>query len=254
MTEEIYRKFTQERLYDRVAEHIEELISDGKLQVGDQLPPERELTKKLGVARGVIREAIKVLASRGLVTVEPGRGTFIAEIGADSISDHLGRFFRMGKQSHNDLNELRRVLEVEIATLAAQRATSEDLAEMQQAIAAMDRDIDSPESYIAADQTFHAALARGTQNSMFPLLIDVIADLLQESRRVIFSQVPGAPARGQFWHRRIHEAVKNHDEEAAREAMRAHMQQVSEDAQTSNQLQNVNPVEVEVEHLPEVGL
>ena len=243
MTEEIYRKFTQERLYDRVADHIEELISDGKLQVGDQLPPERELTKKLGVARGVIREAIKVLSSRGLVTVEPGRGTFIAEIGTDSISDHLGRFFRMGKQSHNDLNELRRVLEVEIATLAAQRATSADLAEMQQAIDAMERDIHSPEEYIAADQTFHAALARATQNSMFPLLIDVIADLLQESRRVIFRQVPGAPARGQLWHCRIYEAVKNHDEVAAREAMRAHMQQVSEDAQASSQLQHDESVQ-----------
>lgn len=247
MAEEIYRKFTQERLYDKVADYIEELISEGKLLVGDQLPPERELTKKLGVARGVIREAIKVLVARGLVTVEPGRGTFIAEIDTASISDHLGRFFRMGKQSHSDLNELRRVLEVEIAALAARRATAEDLAEMCQAIEDMDRSITSAEEYIAADQAFHVALARGTRNSMFPLLINIISDLLQESRRVIFHLAPGAPQRGQSWHRQIYEAVVQHNEQAAREAMQCHMHQVSEDAEASTQAQNVNRPEVEPE-------
>jgi GntR family transcriptional repressor for pyruvate dehydrogenase complex len=247
MPEEIYRKFTQERLYDKVADYIEELIGAGKLQVGDQLPPERELTKKLGVARGVIREAIKVLVARGLVTVEPGRGTFIAQLDTASISDHLGRFFRIGKQSHHDLNELRRVLEVEIAALAAQRAAAKDLAEMGRAIEAMDQGIDSPEEYISADQAFHAALARATQNSLFPLLINVIADLLQESRRIIFHQVPGAPQRGQYWHRQIYAAVEQHQWQAAREAMRFHMQQVSEDAEASIQAHGVNHLEAELE-------
>ncbi len=245
MSEEIYPKFTQERLYDRVADYVEELIIEGKLHAGDQLPPERELTKKLGVARGVVREAIKVLGARGLVTVEPGRGTFVAELGTDAISGHLDRFFRLGKQSHANLNELRRVLEVEIASLAAQRAEGQELVEMGEAIEAMERHITNPEAYIAADMAFHDALARATRNTMFPLLMNVVTDLLRESRRLIF-QVPGAPERGQGWHRRIYQAIANHDARAAREAMRQHMQQVSEDAETGRRaLAVVGETEVE---------
>jgi GntR family transcriptional repressor for pyruvate dehydrogenase complex len=235
VTEELYRRFSRERLYEQVADHVEELISDGRLQAGDQLPGERDLTEKLGVARGVVREAMKVLAARGLITVEPGRGTFVVELGAGSVSDHLGRYLRIGKPSHNDLNEFRRVLEVEIAYLAAQRIEAEDLAELQQAIEAMDRHITSPEEYIEADQDFHLILARATHNSLFPLLIDVISDLMQESRRLIF-QVSGAPQRGQDCHRQIYEALIRHDPLAAREAMCSHMGQVAEDAQQANQI------------------
>ncbi len=230
--EDLYQRFPRERLYEQIADHIEGLVSSGKLQQGDRLPPERELAARLGVARGVVREAVKLLGARGLVTVMPGRGTFIAEISSDSISDHLGRYFRLGSNSHADLNELRRILEVEIAFLAAQRATPDSFEEMQQAILDMDQSIDIPEDYIAADMEFHLALAKAAQNEMFPMLIEVLADLLRESRKMIF-QVAGAPKRGQLWHRRIYEAVKEHDAHAAREAMQQHMQQVAEDAKAS---------------------
>ena len=239
MAEDLYHRFTRERLYEQVADHIEDLVCAGKLQKGDRLPPERELAERLGVARGVVREAVKLLGARGLVTVEPGRGTFIAEIGADSISDHLGRYFRLGNKSHTDLNELRRILEVEIAFLAAQRATAEDIARLKQAIQEMDDNIKSPEEYIAADMDFHLALATAAQNKMFPMLIEVLAGLLRESRQVIF-QVAGAPERGQVWHRRICEAVEKQDTIAAQEAMQQHMQQVAEDAKAAGYLEDPN--------------
>lgn len=238
MSEEFYYKFPRERLYEQVAQHVEELVSAGKLQQGDKLPSERELAERLGVARGVVREAVKLLGARGLVTVEPGRGTFIAEISSDSIVDHLDRYFRLGHRSHNDLNELRRILEGEIAFLAAQRAKAEDLAEMKQAIQEMDNNIEAPESYIDADMVFHLALARAAQNAMFPLLTEVLADLLRESRLMIF-EVSGAPERGQAWHRKIYEAVEEQDADAAREAMRQHMLQVTEDAEASGNSQNL---------------
>ena len=238
MTEDLYQRVSRERLYEQIADHVEELVSSGKLQQGDRLPPERELAERLGVARGVVREAVKLLGARGLVTVIPGRGTFIAEMSPDAISDHLGRFFRLGSKSHSDLNELRRILEVEIAFLAAQRATPADFEEMQQAIQAMDEYIESAEEYIVADMDFHLALAKAAQNEMFPLLIEVIADLLRESRQVIF-QVSGAPQRGQLWHRRIYDAIERQDASAAREAMQQHMQQVAEDARASGYIENL---------------
>jgi GntR family transcriptional repressor for pyruvate dehydrogenase complex len=227
--EELFRKFSRDRLYEQIASHIEELISSGTLQLGDQLPSEREFADGLGVGRGVVREAVKLLAERGLVTILPGRGTFVAELDTNVISDQLGRFFKVGFYSHGDLNEARSTLEVEIAGLAAQRARAEDLEEMGQALEEMDRHITSPDEYIEADLAFHSALAKATRNEIFCLLERLIADLLRESRRMIY-RVPGAAERGQNWHRLIYKAVEGADGAAAREAMRKHMQQVTEDA------------------------
>lgn len=240
MADDLYPKFTRDRLYEQVANLVEDLVDTGKLQVGDRLPPERELAERLGVARGVVREAVKVLAVKGLVTVEPGRGTFVADLNADSVSEHIDRLFRTGKLRHGDLNEFRTHLEIEVAGLAAQRAAPDNLAEMEQAIQFMDTNIDEPEAYIAADLAFHLALAKATQNRMFPLLVEVIVDILQESRRMIF-RVPGAAERGQAWHRLILESVTRGDAATSRESMRMHMAQVAEDAAAGDRVSPSRP-------------
>lgn len=231
MSEDLFTTFPKEPLYEQVADHIEELIHSGKLHLGDKLPPERELAIRLGVARGVVREAMKVLGARGLVAVRPGRGTFIVEMSSNSIMGHLGRYFGVGHKSHHDLNELRSILEVEIAFLAAQRSKTGDLEEMALAIQKMDKNIDQPELYIDADIEFHLALARAAQNAMFPVLTEVLVDMQRESRLLIF-QVPEAPERGQAWHRKIFDAVQKRDAIAARDAMKHHLQQVTEDTET----------------------
>ena len=228
--------FVRERLYEQVADYIEGLVSNGQLRPGDKLPPERELAETLRVARGVVREAVKVLAVRGLVTVKPGLGTFISEVSTDAISGHLDRFFRLGNQSHSDLIELRQILEVEFAALAAQRAQAEDLTEMREAVEEMDRNFDDAESYIDADQAFHLAIARAARNEMFPLLIEAVAGYLEASRLMIF-KVPGAPQRGQAWHRKLCDAIERHDAASARQAMRQHMTQVALDVQAADPIE-----------------
>jgi GntR family transcriptional regulator, transcriptional repressor for pyruvate dehydrogenase complex len=236
MMVDISPTFVRERLYEQVADYIEELVSSGQLRPGDKLPPERELAETLRVARGVVREAVKVLAARGLVTVKPGLGTYISEVSADAISDHLDRYFRLGNQSHSDLIELRQILEVEFAALAAQRAQPEDLHGMRTAIAEMDRNIDRAQPYIDADQAFHLAVARAARNEMFPLLIEAVAGYLEASRLMIF-KVPGAPQRGQDWHRRLVAVIEQRDAAGARQAMRQHMIQVAEDVQAAGPLE-----------------
>jgi len=107
---------------------------------------------------------------------------------------------------------------------------------MEQAIQEMDENIDMPELYIDADMRFHLALARAARNVMFPMLTEVLTDLLRESRLMIF-QVSGAPERGQAWHRKIYEAVEGRDAEVARGAMQQHMQQVTRDAEASGYIE-----------------
>jgi len=227
----------RERLSEQVASYIEGLVDSGQLQPGDRLPPERDLAETLHVGRGVIREAVKVLGTRGLVVVRPGLGTFVAEMGSDYITQHLGRFFRLSNQSLSDLNELRQIIEVEIATLAASRAQPEEIAEMAAAIRKMDESGDSARNYVEADQAFHYALARGSHNELFPLLLEALSDYLEASRLMIFG-VPGAPQRGQAWHRRIYQAIEQHDRSDARQAMREHVKQVAEDAQLAESARN----------------
>lgn len=224
--------FVRERLYEQVADYIEDLVSSGQLRPGDKLPPERELAETLRVARGVVREAVKVLVERGLVTVKPGLGTYISEVSANAISDHLDRYFRLGNQSHSDLIELRQILEVEFAALAAQRAEAEDLAVLRAAVEEMQRNIDSAQLYIDADQEFHVAIARAARNEMFPLLLESVAGYLEASRLMIF-KVPGAPQRGQDWHRELVAAIERRDAAGARHAMREHMTQVAADVQAA---------------------
>ena len=77
MSEELFRKFSRDRLYEQIATHIEELVSSGTLQPGDQLPSEREFADGLGVGRGVVREAVKLLAERGLVTIFEGPRSYL---------------------------------------------------------------------------------------------------------------------------------------------------------------------------------
>jgi GntR family transcriptional regulator, transcriptional repressor for pyruvate dehydrogenase complex len=240
MMVDISPTFVRERLYEQVADYIEDLVSSGQLRPGDKLPPERELAETLRVARGVVREAVKVLAVRGLVSVRPGLGTYISEVSADAISGHLDRYFRLGNQSHSDLIELRQILEVEFAALAAQRAQPEDLEEMRRALEEMDHNIDQARLYIDADQAFHLAIARAARNEMFPLLIEAVAGYLEASRLMIF-KVPGAPQRGQAWHRKLCEAIERRDAPAARQAMRAHMIQVAEDVQAAGPPEETSP-------------
>ena len=104
-----------------------------------------------------------------------------------------------------------------------------DIATMREALASMDASKDDVDAFIAADHTFHLALANGTQNPIIRKLIDSVVDLLHEQRKGIFS-VEGGPQRGQNHHRLILAAVVDHDPEAAREAMQAHLQQVSDDS------------------------
>lgn len=234
MTEELYREFKHDPLYEKIALHIESLVSSGKLQPGHRLPSERELAEGLGVGRGVVREAVKLLAERGLVTISPGRGTFVSGLDLKFHSEQLGRLFRRGGHSYSDLHEVRQILEVEIAGQAAQKATAADLEKMRRAIAEMDATVSpfTQVEFIKADRVFHAALAEATHNSVFPLLMDMLMELLEEPR-FLMSQTPGVPVRSQTHHRLIFESVLQGDAAAARQTMWQHTQQVAEDMDTT---------------------
>jgi GntR family transcriptional repressor for pyruvate dehydrogenase complex len=100
---------------------------------------------------------------------------------------------------------------------------------MREAVAVMDRSLHDPDAYIEADLDFHLALAEAVENPLILSLLDSIVGLLREQRSRIFA-VDGGPERGQFHHKQILKAIERRDRDAAREAMRAHLEQVREDS------------------------
>src|SRR6202047_3055584 len=226
----VYRTVQTPRLFEQIVKQVEDSILKGQLKPGDQLPAERDLAQRFGVSRTAVREAVKTLREKGLVEAYSGRGTFVTNGTSQAIRQSLDLMIRINQQEGSaNLAELRLVLEPEIAGLAASRIEEQLLSTMRESVAVMDRNLRDPDAYVEADLDFHLALAEAAGNPLLLSLLDSIVGLLREQRSRIFS-VKGGPERGQLHHKRILAAVEQRDSEAAREAMRAHLQQVLEDS------------------------
>ena len=225
----------RDRLYEQVAQQIQELIVSSGWPAGSKIPSERELGDRFGVSRTVVREALKALAERGLVAIQAGRGIFVAHLSGDALKEPMKLLFQRRNFSCENLVETRRVLEVEIAGLAAERAESEQLEKMRAAIDEMDAALGDSESFIRADHTFHVALAEATQNPLLPMLIDSIGELVQATRLIVVG-IDGSQTRGQYYHRRLIDAIENRDAVAARRIMGEHLDQFDTDIQTARRL------------------
>jgi GntR family transcriptional repressor for pyruvate dehydrogenase complex len=232
----VYSRIQSSRLYEQIVEQIEQLILDGKLRPGDQLPSERELAEQFSVSRTAVREAVKALSEKGLVEIEAGRGTFITQGVSKALRHSLDWVVRFGEGNRlADLVQVRAILEPEIAVLAAEKATEQDIESLERAVNVMDSAIDNADVYVEADLEFHLALASATQNHLITTLIDPIVDLLREQRKRIFL-VDGGAQRGQYHHKCILEAIKKHDPLAARRAMQEHLAQVGRDSDAAENL------------------
>ncbi|MBI3361748.1 MAG: FadR family transcriptional regulator [Chloroflexi bacterium] len=230
-----YNPVQSERLYEQIVGQIEQQILTGLLKVGDRLPPERELAEQFRVSRTAVREAVKTLREKGLIEVQPGRGTFVTDGMTRAATQSLGRLMRLGSMdSFQDLVELRSIIEPEMAALAATRITSGHMAALQQAVATMDAALHDMNAYLAADDEYHQIIAQATQNKLVCSLLDPIVGHLHEQRKKIFVTGLGGPEHAQFHHKRILEALARRDPEAARQAMKDHLKQVAEDIQVAD--------------------
>ncbi len=226
----MYTPIRPSKLYEQIAEQIKQRILSGELRTGDRLPTENESAEQFGASRTAVREAMKTLTQQGLIETRPGRGAMVINATSQAMSHSLELLMRVEHAGGlADLMEVREMLEPEIAALAARRATQDHVTAMQEAVQAMDASLQDADAYIAADNQFHRALAQGTENVLVLALVDSIVDLLTEQRKGIF-KVEGGPERGQLFHKRLLDAIRHRDPEAARQAMYAHLRQVRQDA------------------------
>jgi GntR family transcriptional repressor for pyruvate dehydrogenase complex len=215
-------RLTRVRLKDRVAERLLEMISSGDLRPGHRLPPERILVERWGVSRTVVREALNLLETRGLIRIEHGRGAVVAADTANAVQENFRFFFRTRPDAIWELMEVRKPLEVEIAGLAAERADAQELAAMKAVLDRMRKMIDAPEGYVDADVSFHSLLAKSTHNHVLMTMMEPITNLLLDSRRQT-GAVPENARRALKAHEKILGRVEARNVEGARREMRAHL-------------------------------
>lgn len=248
----MYAPIRGQRLYEQVVERIEALIASGELQSGDRLPNERSLAEQFEVSRTVIREALKTLSNKGLIEVRTGQGSFVVDHSSHSFKQSLQLMMDFGGMHDPaaELVEIREIIEPELAFRAALRADHDDIAAMRKAVDEMDETTHDVIAFIRADNRFHLALAEASQNAFVPRLLDSVVDVLHELRGRIF-WVEGGPQRGQAHHKRILRAIEDRAPEAAREAMRAHLDQVRRDSETARTLHPAQPDTPDEEDLHE---
>lgn len=213
------------RLYEEIARDLTEEIVHGRYAPGEFLPTEQELATVYGASRNVVREALKVLIARGLLEMLHGRGSRVLPHQHWQMQDQLIRLMREDPRVPRDLLTLRRILEVEIALLAAQQATPEQIAEMQDTIDRMRTCSDQPEECTKHDVRFHQLLAEATGNVLLPLVLEPVGQLLLASRLATIHN-PGAVERSVSAHTEILGCIAARDADGAVQAMRHHLQQV----------------------------
>jgi len=218
----------RDSLSEQVADQLQEMIIAERLIPGDKFPGERELAQQLAVSRTVVREAILTLSVRGLVEIRPGSGTYVRRLSSETAAASIGLLLRVrgAPISFQHLYEVRRMIEVEIAGLAAERATAADIEAMEKVIEKMAESVDSPAQFTQYDLGFHSGLVDAAHNELLPILLDPIIEHLLSFRLLAYRyDREGAIEGALLYHRSLLAHVKAHDRAGARQAMRDHLRQ-----------------------------
>jgi GntR family transcriptional regulator, transcriptional repressor for pyruvate dehydrogenase complex len=228
----VYDQIEPIRLYEIVVERLQELVISGQLKVGDRLPSELDLARQFGVSRTAIREAIGSLVEQGIVVVRPGSGTYVSRADGRPLQRTLSWLARVQGEAGDDyLAELRHLLEPGVCALAAERATEEQISEMNSALEDAHRARTQPEEFIDADLRFHRLLAEASHNPLVGALLDSIGDLLRNQRIRYYIASSGNSKNTERNHRKILDLVVQRRPAEAYRAMQDHLQQVIHDAE-----------------------
>jgi GntR family transcriptional repressor for pyruvate dehydrogenase complex len=213
------------RVFEDVARQIQHLIVEGTLNPGDLLPPERQLAERLGVSRNSVRDAIRALEVVGLIVPRQGEGNVVADVSPEVLVSPIATLLFRKRKLVAELLEFRKMFEPAVAARAADRATAVEIEHLREILERQRRKSRDGESTVQEDAEFHYALAIAAGNSVVRALLDVVMELLRETRARSL-QVEGRLERSLEGHQRVLDAIEAHDAGAAERAVRQHIEEI----------------------------
>jgi GntR family transcriptional repressor for pyruvate dehydrogenase complex len=230
----MFKPIKQIRVSDEIVNQMKNLISEGTLKPGDQLPPERELIKEFGVSRPTLREALKSLVAMGFLEAKQAKRTFVKSMISERMQDPLSLLIKTDTQKIFDLIEVRKAMEAWSAFHAARRATEEDIKQLESIIKEMKEAFEKGRNWEKEDADFHLAIAQATHNTIQTHIMSTIYDLLKESVARVFTDRAKVKKLLQQ-HYRIFTAIKNHSAEKARDRTLEHLDYVDSEVKAFTQ-------------------
>jgi len=222
------------RLYVQIARQIADAVQQEQFKVGERLPPERALAEELNVSRASVREALSALEILGIVESRSGNGTFVRRLPTEWT--YLGTIFEefvAREESPHEVIEARRILEPAVAQLAAERASAEQLAQIEGALAQLTQAVATGANRTEADCAFHLAIAQAAGNSVLVPQVQLLVAAMQSPLWSSLNQRTPKDhvLTGQFLadHQRIYQAIADRNPTAAAAAMQQHIHHVAED-------------------------
>jgi len=226
----MFKKVKVERVYQKVIEQIGEMIKNGYLKKGDKLPPERELVEQLGVSRTSIREAVRVLEILGVIESRQGEGNFVTDRLDDTFFQPLSLAFMLRDSDPIEILEIRKIMEVGIAGLAAQRITDNDLKKLKEIIEKFKK-CDSEKINATLDKEFHYIIIGASNNYLAKDIYTTISLLFDQfiigARKEIMKEKKNQ-AILLSQHEEIYHAIEKRDPKMAEEAMKKHLDFVNQ--------------------------
>lgn len=221
-----FKPIKTKKIYEEIIDQVKAMISSGALQPGDRLMSERELAEKLQVGRSAVREAFRVMEAMGIIKIKPGEGTYISEQNVESLVNSFSPVLPADRKNVREFMELRRILEVEAAGLAAQRRSLNQLENIRLSLQQLQNDIEQGNLGGEADLRFHFTIAEASHNSFLLNLMNTVGDIMSRVLSAtlhILYQNPANPPRIMREHWAIYDAIKDGDHEGARQAMLEHL-------------------------------
>lgn len=206
---------------EQVVSRIHGMIARGELHPGDRLPAERELSKQLGISRPSLRAGIRTLVTMGVLHSRHGSGTYVADAPILD-SEQLSLMAALHGFTFDQMFEARRVLEVQIAGLAAERASGETLAVLAEELANMYATLTDPVQYLIHDIKFHRAIAAASDNPILAALVEMVSAVMYDRRRDTIGRAHDFN-ESLGMHQRLYRAIRNHKPDEARATMHEHL-------------------------------
>ena len=224
---------------DGIIEQIKDLILAGTLKPGEQLPSENSLASQMSVGRSTIREALKVLIHLGFIETKNKARIVSHQIGGYLDPQAIVERFK-DHRNVIEMIEVRKIIEPDIAELAASRSEKDDIELIQKDVDAMQSATMSPKVFAKYDHHFHLHLAQGCKNQILIEIIQKIQEMLKETQGLILSQSKDIAPRSMAFHLQIVDAVKASQPKQAKELMRKHILDIEAEMYAILKKQNSN--------------